>query len=117
MPAALRNVLIIAALAALVAFAPGGGTTGGLVIELFSIAFLGALVLLGWRLYREHRLSLYALGDRNRAILYGSLGLVLLALSGIPKLWDTGIGSLVWFVLIAAAGVGLYTVWRSSREY
>ena len=117
MPAWLRNLLIVAALAAAVAFLPGGGTTSGVILQLFSILFLAGIVFFAWRLYQERRLALYGLGDRNRAILYGSLGLLVLALSGIPKLWDTGVGSLVWFVLVGAAAFGLYAVFRASREY
>ena len=36
--------------------------------------FLGAIVWFASRLYRQHRTTLYSLGDRRRAILYVALG-------------------------------------------
>jgi hypothetical protein len=112
-----RNVAIIAALAALVAFAPGGGTGSEVILQVFSIVFLAGIALLAWRLYREHRASLYGLGDRNRAILYGAVGLAVLAVAGTQKLWDSGVGTLVWFAMVAVASFAVYTVFRASREY
>jgi len=112
-----RNVAIIAALAALVAFAPGGGTGSQVILQIFSILFLAGIVLMAYRLYREHRVALYGLGDRNRALLYGAVGLAVLAVAGTQKLWDTGAGTLVWFVMVALASFAVYTVFRASREY
>jgi hypothetical protein len=112
-----RNVVIIAALAALVAFAPGGGTGSQVILQVFSILFLAALVMLAYRLYREHRVALYALGDRNRALLYGAIGLAVLAVAGTQTLWDTGAGTLLWFVMVGLAAFAAYTVFRASREY
>ena len=38
-------------------------------------------------------------------------------MAGRDQLFDTGAGTFVWFVLIAAVGFALYRVWRSYREY
>jgi hypothetical protein len=111
------NILIVLALAAAVAFLPGGGTTSAVVIQTFGIIFLAGLVFLAYRLYREHRVGLYSLGERNRAILYCSIGAATLAVSGTPKLWDTAGGTLLWFVMVGAASFGVFSVYAASRQY
>jgi hypothetical protein len=116
-PAGVRNVLIILLLAVAVAFVPGGGQTSSVIVQILSFGFLAAISIWGFRLYREHRVDLYSLGDRNRAILYGSGGVALLTVTGTPRLWDTGAGVIVWFALIAGASFGVYTVFRAWRSY
>ena len=117
-PAGLRNVLIIAILAVAVAFVPGGGKTSSVIVQILSFGFLAAISVWGFRLYREHRVDLYGLGDRNRAILYGSLGLAVLAVAATTRLWDSGGGGiLLWFAMIGAAAYGVLGVYRSSRMY
>jgi hypothetical protein len=112
-----RNIAIVLALAAFVAFVPGGGTTSQVVMQLFSIVFLAGIALLAYRLYREHRVAIYSLGDRNRAMLYGAAGLAVLAVAGTQKLWSSGPGTLVWFVMIGAASFAVLTVYRAMRSY
>jgi hypothetical protein len=116
-PAGVRNVLIIALLAVAVAFVPGGGKTSSVIVQILSFGFLAAISVWGFRLYREHKVDLYSLGDRNRAILYASAGVALLTVTGTPRLWDSGPGVLAWFALIAAASFGVYTVFRAWRSY
>jgi heme O synthase-like polyprenyltransferase len=112
-----RNILIIVAIAAAVAFLPGGGETAGLVSALLGIGITVIFVLLGIRFYRENRVAVFSLGDRHRALLYGGLGAIVLALAGRAKLLDTGIGTLVFFVLLLGAGGALYAVWAHHRSY
>ena len=76
------------------------------------------LVFLGYRMYMEHRTTLFMLEDKVRALLYGSLVLVALALIATRRLWDEGgLGVLVWLALIGAGVYGCVTVYRTSREY
>jgi hypothetical protein len=112
-----RNVAIILALAALVALVPGGGNATEAILQAFVIAMLAFIAWFAVRLYREHRSDLYSLGDRNRAILYGSVGLATLTVTATDRLWNTGPGLIAWFALIGAAGYGAYYVFRASREY
>jgi hypothetical protein len=112
-----RNVVIVLALAALVAIAPGGGNASAAILQALLIAMLGAIVFFAVRLYREHRMDLYGLGDRNRAILYASIGLATLTVTGTSRLWETGAGVIAWFALICLAVYGVYYVFRASREY
>ena len=117
MPTIARNVLIIAALAAVAMLAPGGGNASAAILQALLIAMLAAIAWFGVRLYREHRTDIYALGDRNRGILYASAGLLALTVTATDRLWATGPGTLVWIALVALACYGVYHVFRASREY
>jgi hypothetical protein len=112
-----RNVLIIAALAAVVMLVPGGGNASAGILQALVIAMLAAIAWFGVRLYREHRSDIYSLGDRNRGILYASAGLVALTVTATDQLWATGPGTVVWVALVALACYGVYYVLRSAREY
>ena len=114
---ALRNVAIIALLAAAVAFLPGGGTGAGLVGGILSTLILVSFVLLAARFYRENRYDIDGLGDRWRALAYGAIGLLVLAMAARAKLFATGGGTLAWIVAVAGAAYALYLVWRHHRSY
>src|ERR1700722_5380294 len=111
-----RNVLIVLALAAVVALAPGGGTTANVVIQAISLIFLAAIVWVGAIMYREHRTALYALGDGRRAALYAAAGVLALTLTATAQLWRTSAGSVAWLVLV---GASVYTggavIWAARK--
>lgn len=117
MPQTVRNVAIILALAAAVTVLPGGGNASDAILQALVVVMFGALVFLVVRLYRERRSDIYGLGDRNRAILYVSLGTGAIALIGTGRMWETGAGSIAWLALIGAACFGVYHVFRAAREY
>jgi hypothetical protein len=112
-----RNVLIILALAAVVMLVPGGGNASTAILQVLVIAMLSAIGWFGVRLYREHRSEIYALGDRNRGILYASAGLIALTVTATDRLFETGPGTVMWVALVALACYGVYYVFRASREY
>jgi len=116
-PAVARNVLIVAVLAAVVMLVPGGGNASAAILQALLIAMLAAIAWFGVRLYREHRTDIYALGDRNRGILYASAGLLALTVTATDRLWATGPGTIVWLALVALACYGVYYVFRASRDY
>lgn len=112
-----RNVLIICALAAVVAFLPGGGKGAAVVGGVLSTLILVSFVLLAARFYREHRYDIDGLGDRWRATLYGALGVIVLAMAARLRLFETGAGTLAWIVAVAGSAYALYLVWRHHRSY
>ena len=63
-PAAVRNVLIIFGIAALVVLIPGGGTGASVAIQAVSILFLGSIAWFASIMYRQHRIELDSLGGR-----------------------------------------------------
>jgi|HigsolmetaAR201D_1030396.scaffolds.fasta_scaffold07937_4 hypothetical protein len=112
------NILIILALAAVVAFLPGGRSGASLIASVLGAGVLTVIVLIIGRLYREHRMTLFMLGDRVRGILYASVALIVFAMAARNRLFDTDGGAVVWFVLMALAAAGLYTAiqrWRAER--
>jgi NAD(P)-dependent dehydrogenase (short-subunit alcohol dehydrogenase family) len=113
----MRNVAIVLALGAVVYFVPGGGNAAALVGAVFSTAILAAFVMFAVRFYRERRMDIGLLDDRWRAVLYGSLGVIVLAMAARPRLIATGGGVIVWLAAVAGAAYGLYRVWRHHREY
>jgi hypothetical protein len=114
----LRNFAILIALALIVWQLPGGGTAAGTINNILGLVFAGGLVFFGYRMYMEHRSTLFMLEDKVRALLYGSLVVVALALIATARLFDEGgLGVLVWLALIGAGVYGCLTVYRASREY
>ena len=114
---AVRNILIVLALAAVVAFLPGGGGGAALLGSILSTLILVAFVVLLARFYRERRMDIFVLGDRWRAVLYAAIGIIVLALAGAGRLFDTGAGTLLWMMLMGGAVYLLFLCWRQYRSY
>ena len=112
-----RNALIILAIAAAVAFLPGGWPAAVFFGTLLSLIMFAGLAWFVTRLYMDHRLDLFGVGDRNRALLYGAVAVIVLTLTASDRLFETGIGTLLWFLLIGGAVFALFSVWRAWREY
>jgi hypothetical protein len=112
-----RNVAIIVVLAALVRFLPGGGRGLSAFEAALWAAFAIAIGYLGVRLYREHRISIHSLGDWHRGLLYTGVALGVFLWAGRTRMWHTGLGELVWFVLLGFAVYALLEVFRHSRSY
>jgi hypothetical protein len=111
-----RNVAIIAILAAMVAVLPGGGTGAQVVLVGLYLIFLGAIVWVASILYRERRDWLYMLSDGRRALLYGAAGVLAVTLTATHRLWHTPAGSIAWLALVGASVyVGCAVVWAARR--
>ncbi len=112
-----RNLAIIVLIAAAVYFIPGGGRAANTFEAALWVLFGVAIGYLGLRLYREHRVSLYGLGDRHRGLLYGGVAVALFAYVARKRMWETGLGELAWFLLVAFVIYALLEVFRHSRSY
>jgi hypothetical protein len=113
----IRNVAIVVVIAALVRFIPGGGRAASAFEAALWAAFAIGFGYLGLRMYREHRISLHSLGDSHRWLLYSVPAVGLLLWAGRARMWQTGGGELVWFVLLGFAVYALLEVYRHSRSY
>jgi hypothetical protein len=114
----LRNIAIIVVLAAAVWLLPGGDAASRTVGNVLGIIFIGGLLFFGYRLYMEHRETIFGLEERQRGILYASLALGAITLVATRRMWDEGgLGAVLWLAFISAAIWGLYSVWRAYREY
>jgi hypothetical protein len=109
---------VIAAVALVLVVLPGGGSALDVALTLLTISFFVAIALLGIRLYREHRMDIEALEDRQRLVLYSAIGLAFLTFTATNRLFDAGgVGVLAWLALLAAASYGVFWVWTRYRRY
>ena len=112
-----RNVAIVALIAAAVYFLPGGGRAASTFEALLLVVFGFGIAYLAMRLYREHRVALHGLGDRHRALLYGAFAIAVFALTARARMWQTGLGELVWFALVGFVIYSVLAVYRRWRMY
>ena len=112
-----RNIAIIAVIAAIVAFLPGGGAGASVVITAISLAFLGSLAWVGTILYRQNRSSLYELGESRRAGLYAAGGVLAITLTATNRMWSSSAGSVLWLLLVGAAVYVIAAVFIAARRY
>ena len=113
-----RNIGIIALVALAFTATPGGDATIRVVLALITVGFFTAIAVMGYRLYREHRFSLDALEQRQRLVLYASVGLAFLTFAATRRLFDQGgLGALGWILLLCAASYGVFWVFTQSRRY
>ncbi len=104
-------------LALVVAFAPAGGNVADAVLTAITMGFLAAIAWTVFVLSRQNQLTLAALSDGRRAILYGALGLIALLIAGSSKLFSSGGGTLIWIVLLAASVAAIWKVWMEANTY
>jgi hypothetical protein len=113
----IRNFGIVALLALGVWALPGGGTAADLFAAILFVVITIGIGLLAARFYLENRSEIYSLGDAWRLVLYGALGVIVLDMAASPKLFDTGLGTGLWVLLLGGSLYALYAVFRHSREY
>jgi len=112
-----RNVAILALIAAAIYLLPGGGRAANTILAVISVGFGVAIGYIGLRLYREHRVALHSLGDLYRGLLYGSVAVAYLLVMARLRMWQSGLGELLWFVLLGAVVYSLVAVVRRWRAY
>jgi hypothetical protein len=113
-----RNWAIIAVIALVVVAVPGGGPAFNVVMAVLSIAFFAGIAMFGYRLYHDHKFTLDALSDRQRFVLYASLGVAMLNFTATSRLFNQGgVGVLVWLVLLGLCSYGVMWVYVSYRSY
>jgi hypothetical protein len=113
----LRNAAVVILLAFAVAFAPAGGNFADAILTAITMGFLAAIA---WALFvfsRQNQLTLAALGDARRAILYAALGLIALLIAGKDELFSSGGGTLAWIVLLGASVAAIWKIWMEAHTY
>jgi hypothetical protein len=114
----LRNIAIIAILAVPVAFVPGGGNAAQAVLVALGMAFLASLAVAARQVHRENRLTFDSLPDDQRAVLFGSIGVIALMIAGAGKmLGGGGLGAVIWVTLMACAVIAIIGVWMRAHSY
>jgi hypothetical protein len=113
-----RNWAIVALVALAIVVLPGGGPTLSVVTTTLSIAFFVAIALFAYRMYHQYKFTLDSLSDRQRLVLYGSVGLAFLNFTATSRLFNAGgLGVLAWLALLGVASYGVMWVYVSYRRY
>jgi hypothetical protein len=112
-----RNVVIVLVLGAAVYYVPGGGRAADAFTAALWALFGIGFAYLGLRYYRENQFTLSALGDRHRATLYGAVAMAVFLYMARPRMWETSLGELAWFLLAGAVLYAAMEVYRHYRSY
>ncbi|HTU15733.1 MAG TPA: hypothetical protein VMF31_11090 [Solirubrobacterales bacterium] len=115
--ATVRNIAIIALLALGVAFLPGGGDFADAVLAAITMGFLAVISFAVFQAYRANRLTMLALPDSRRLVLLSAVGLIVLMIAGSSQMFQTGLGTLAWILLIASGGIAIWLVWSEAKSY
>jgi hypothetical protein len=113
----LRNTAIVMALALVIAFAPAGGNFAETILTAITMGFLAALAWMLFVLSRQNQLTLAALTDARRAMLYAAVGMIALLIAGSDELFSSGGGTLVWIILLGASVAAIWRVWIDANTY
>jgi O-antigen/teichoic acid export membrane protein len=113
----IRNVAIIAALAALIDFLPGGGDAAATVLTALTLIFFAAIAWLVYRVYREQQLTLATLSDARKAALFGAVGGIALLVVAYDDFSSWTGGVLLWIALMAACVGVIFLIWREATTY
>jgi hypothetical protein len=112
----LRNNALLALLALAIVAIPGGGSVAALFQNVLSLVLTALIAYFVGRLYREHRVDIYGLGDLNRGILYVAIAGILVMLAAAQEFDTTG-GSLIEAVALAVCAGALIRVYQAWRSY
>ena len=112
-----RNIGILALIALAVTVLPGGDTATSTVLGALTMAFLAALAWFVWVAHRENQMTIDALTESWRALLYGALGLLVFLVAGADEMFATGAGTLGWIALFGLSIFALLRVFQESRTY
>ena len=113
-----RNIAIVIGLALVVWLVPGGQASAVTLSNVLTIIFVGGLLFFGYRMYMEHRESIFMLEERQRGVLYAGIALIAITLVATRRMWEGGgLGAILWLALLGAGIYALVGVWRAHREY
>ena len=111
-----RNIAIVLLRALIVDLVPGGGNAAQAIVAAIGILFLAMIAWSGYVLYRQNRLAYLGLTDRQRALLVGALGAIVLMIAGASDMTATDGGLLVWLAVLVLAVMTIVKVVTDSRS-
>jgi hypothetical protein len=112
-----RNVVILLVVAALIVVIPGGGTGAQVIVQAISLLFLATIAWVASRLYREHHVALFSLGDGRRAILYAAVAVAAVTWTAKTRLFTSTSGKILWYALLVLAAYTVFSVIWAARKY
>jgi hypothetical protein len=112
----LRNLLIIAAIAAVIVALQLEATLNALFI-LARIAFLLAIAFFVYLVWRERRQEISEWSTRARSVFYGGALLIVADIAAISFAHHTGTDSVIFVAVLVAGGFAMWRVWRDQHSY
>lgn len=112
----LRGIAILLLLSGVITAASGERALFALFV-LLRIAFLIALLWLGYTLWRNHRGEIATWSLRARAVFYGAAAVLVANLLVFFFLDVSGADALAFFLVLGGCGYALWRVWRDQHTY
>jgi hypothetical protein len=112
----LRGFAIIAAVAGVIVVLRLQATLNVLFV-LARIAFLLAIAFFVYLVWREQRGDIAMWPARARAVFYGSALLIVADIAAISFVHHSGLDSVIFVVVLAAAGFAMWRTWRDQHTY
>lgn len=112
----LRGIAILLLISGVITAASGESALFALFV-LLRIAFLIALLWLGYTLWRNHRSEINAWPLRARAVFYGAAAVLVANLLVFFFLHVSGADALAFFLVLGGCGYALWRVWRDQHTY
>jgi hypothetical protein len=113
---AARNIAIIALLALIVAVVPGGDNLARAILAALSLLFLALIGFAAWQLYRQNQFAYLQLDERQRVLLVGAIGAIVLMIAGADELTGSGGGLLLWLAVLGVSIFAIFRVWTEARS-
>jgi TRAP-type C4-dicarboxylate transport system permease small subunit len=109
---------LIALVALALTLLPGGDSALNIILTLLTILFFAAIAWFGYTLFMRNRDAVAELTDRQRLVLYASVGLAFVTFTATNRLFDEGgAGVLIWLALLGVCSYGVFWVWTQYRSY
>ena len=112
----IRNVAIVALLALGLTVLPAGGNVTEAILVTLSIVFAVAIGGTLIRLWKNTSLQRDTFTDRQRWLIYGSIGAIALMIVGTDELLSSGAGTIVWVAVLVGAGWLIFNTWREAQS-
>ena len=111
-----RGFLIIAAISAVIVALRLEATLGVLFV-VARIAFLLAIAFFVYLVWRQRRHEISEWSTRARCVFYGAALLIVADIAAISFADHSGLDSVVFVVVLAAAGFAMWRIWRDQHTY
>lgn len=113
---AARNVAIIVLLALGLTVLPAGSNVAEGLLAFLGLIMGLAIAALLIRLWDQTGLQRDAMTDRQRWLIYGSLGAIALMVVGADELLESGPGTVFWIATLAVSGWLIFNTWREAQS-
>ena len=111
-----RNVAIIALLALALTLLPAGSNIASAVLVFLGLVMGLAIVAMLIRLWRDTGLQRDTFTDRQRWLIYGSIGAIALMIAGADEMLSSGPGTVAWVAILALSGWLIFNTWREAQS-